>query len=94
MSTKSNKKKSNWSKYVTENSDALDLDIGVFTWSDPVKIAKSLKKSADRDRKTMAFKSAMSMLCFYINRAGSNLSKERLKILNQAKIELRILFKK
>lgn len=84
----------NWSKYVTENSDALDLDQGVFTWKDPKKIAKSLKKSADRDRPTTSFKSAMSMLSFYINRAGTNLTKERLKVLNQAKVELRKLYQK
>jgi len=73
----------------------LDLEDGVFTWNNPKKIARSLKRSAlesDR-RKAPPFQSAMSMLNFYINRAGSNLGEKQKQILNQAKIELRALFK-
>lgn len=86
--------KSYWSKYVTEHSFALDLEEGVFTWDDPKKIAASLKKSAGESirRKASPYQSAMSMLNFYINRAGKNLKPERRKILEQAKIELRKLF--
>lgn len=85
-----------WSKQVTKKSDALDLEQGVFTWNNPKKIALSLKKSAELSnrRKTAPFQSAMSMLNFYINRAGTNLSSERKKILNQAKQELRKTFNK
>lgn len=85
-----------WSGELTKNSDALDLDQGVFTWDDPVRIAQSLKHSAEisNRRKTGPFQSAMSMLNFYINRAGKNLPHERKAILEQAKIELRILYKK
>ncbi|MBI2032413.1 MAG: DUF3175 domain-containing protein [Candidatus Levybacteria bacterium] len=85
-----------WSGEVTKHSIVLDLEEGVFTWSDPKKIAKSLKKSADESsrRKAKPFQSAMSMLNFYINRAGKNLKPERKKILEQAKIELRKLFGK
>lgn len=85
----------NWSKHVTEHSFALSLERGVFTWNNPQKIAKSLKKSAEESlrRKGTAFQSAMSMLNFYINRAGKNLKPERKKILEQAKIKLRKLFK-
>jgi hypothetical protein len=83
-----------WSKKVTEESHALDLEWNVFTWDDPRKIASSLKRSAEAStqRKAQPFQSAMSMLNFYINRAGSNLSKERKAVLNQAKTELRKLF--
>jgi len=90
------KNKKYWSKQVTERSDALDLEEGVFTWKEPKKIAESLKKSALRSkrRKAKPFQSAMSMLNFYINRAGSNLKGEQKKILEQAKIELRKIFKK
>lgn len=85
-----------WSKNVTRRSNAMDLESGVFTWHNPLKIAKSLKKSAESSRrlKSTPFRSAMSMLNFYINRAGKNLSKERLKILNKAKINLRKLYHK
>ena len=79
---------------VTRESDALDLEEGVFTFSDPKKIALSLKKSAlesDR-RKAGPYQSAMSMLNFYINRAGSNLSAKRKDILNRAKKELKKVF--
>ncbi|MCU0679405.1 MAG: DUF3175 domain-containing protein [Planctomycetes bacterium] len=86
----------NWSQRVTEKSDALDLDDGVFTWDDPVRIARSLRRSALRSnrRKAPPFQSAMSMLNFYINRGGRGLPPERKRVLEQAKIELRIIFKK
>jgi len=84
-----------WSEYVTKHSVALDLEKGVFTWDNPRKIAESLKKSAKASlrRKGTSFQSAMSMLNFYINRAGKNLKPARKRILEQAKIELRKLFK-
>jgi hypothetical protein len=84
----------NWSAAVTQKSIALDLEEGVFTWKDPRKIAASLKKSAEEStrRKGTPLRSAMSMLSFYINRAGGNLPAERKKILEQTKIELRKLF--
>lgn len=84
-----------WSGYVTKHSFALDLEEGIFTWDDPRKIAQSLKKSAEESsrRKGTSFQSAMSMLNFYINRAGKNLKPTRKRILEQAKIELRRLFK-
>ena len=87
-------KKKNWSGKVTKTSFALDLEEGVFTWSDPKKIALSLKKSAEQStrRKAIPFMSAMSMLNFYINRAGKNLKPSREKVLGQAKVELRKLF--
>lgn len=83
-----------WSGKVTRESDALDLDQGVFTWDDPKRIAQSLKNSAESStrRKSPPFRSAMSMLVFYINRAGKNLSKEQKDILEQAKDELRKLY--
>src|SRR5689334_6709523 len=83
-----------WSKRVTETSNALDLDPGVFSRDDPRSIARSLKRSADRSkrRKTDAFRSAMSMLSFYLNRAGKNLSKSRRARLEAAKDELRDLY--
>ncbi len=85
-----------WSGKVTKESDALDLEEGVFTWTDPKKIALSIKQSADNStrRKALPFRSAMSMLVFYINRAGKNLDKNQLNILEQAKEELRMLYKK
>jgi len=85
-----------WSGRVTRESNALDLEGGVFTWDDPRKIALSLKRSADESmrRKTDPFRSAMSMLNFYINRAGKNLPASRKKVLNKAKEELRKLFGK
>jgi len=85
-----------WSGRVTKESSALDLEKGVFTWEDPKRIALSLKQSADSStrRKTPPFRSAMSMLAFYINRAGKNLDKDRLRILEQAKEELRTLYGK
>ncbi|MFQ5620964.1 MAG: DUF3175 domain-containing protein [Candidatus Nanoarchaeia archaeon] len=84
-----------WSKKVTEESDAMDLEEGVFTKS-PKEIAKSLKRSveASKRRKGTAFQSAMSMLNFYINRAGKNLKASDRKRLDKAKDELRKLFGK
>jgi len=89
------KSKKYWSGYVTKHSFALDLEADVFTWNDPRKIAASLIKSAElsSNRKGTPFQSAMSMLNFYINRAGKNLKSERKRILEQAKAELRKLFK-
>jgi hypothetical protein len=83
-----------WSGRVTRESDALDLEPGVFTWDDPRRIALSLKHSADVStrRKNSPFRSAMSMLVFYINRAGKNLDPEQLRILEQAKDELRRVY--
>lgn len=84
----------NWSARVTRESFALDLEEGVFTWDDPKRIAQSLKNSADTsaNRKAPPFRSAMSMLVFYINRAGKNLDDSRRQILEQAKVELRVLY--
>lgn len=89
-------KKKYWSGRVTKESNALDLEGEVFTWKDPKKIARSLKRSAEEStrRKAHPFQSAMSMLNFYINRAGNNLPKNRLKVLNKAKEKLRELFNK
>ena len=83
-----------WSQRVTEHSDALDLRRGVFALTDPKRIAASLKRSAERSRrkKADAFRSAMSMLSFYINRAGKNLSPTGRRILQRAKGELRRQF--
>ena len=86
----------NWSQKVTSSSNALDLEAGVFTLDDPRRIAQSLKRSAEqsRRRKSDPYRSAMSMLTFYINRAGRQLPAERRKLLEQAKAELRVLFGK
>ena len=83
-----------WSKRVTETSDALDLKSGVFTLRDPKKIAASLKRSAERSqrRKANPYRSALSMLTFYINRAGRNLPAARRKVLDRAKDELKQQF--
>jgi Protein of unknown function (DUF3175) len=80
-----------WSKEVTEGSNALDLEQNVFSQDDPRAIARSLKRSAEqsRRRKSSPYRSAMSMLTFYINRAGKNLPKKRLRILEAAKDALR-----
>jgi len=85
-----------WSGTVTKKSNALDLDRGVFTWKTPRKIAYSLKRSAERSmrRKTTPYASAMSMLNFYINRAGGNLNSHQKQILKRSKIELRKIFHK
>lgn len=83
-----------WSAEVTQTSDALDLERDVFKSSDPDQIARSLKRSAEDStrRKSSPFRSAMSMLTFYINRAGSNLSKRQRKTLEAAKTSLRRAF--
>jgi len=83
-----------WSGRVTRESHALQLEDGVFTWKDPARIARSLQKSAEAstERKTTPFRSAMSMLVFYINRAGSALDDEQKEVLEQAKTELRKLY--
>ncbi len=90
------KSKKYWSDKVTKYSNALDLEQGVFTFKNPKKIALSLKKSAEESnrRKAKPFQSAMSMLNFYINRAGKNLPESQKKILEQAKTELRKVFNK
>lgn len=88
--------KNKWSQKVTQESHALILEEGVFTWEDPKKIAISLKNSAinSKNRKSNPLQSSMSMLNFYINRAGKNLDSRQKHILAQAKIELRKLFVK
>src|SRR5262245_33283176 len=85
-----------WSQKVTETSNALDLEQGVFSKPTPRSIALSLKRSADHSkrRKSDPFRSAMSMLSFYINRAGKALSQERRTQLEKAKDELRELYKR
>jgi hypothetical protein len=94
MSTKPRPKRpKKWSQHVTETSSALALEEGVFTWRDPGRIARSLKRSAEESsrRKGTVLQSAMSVLNFYINRAGKNLSARQLRILARAKDELRAL---
>ena len=83
-----------WSQEVTGHSDALDLEEDVFTRDDPKAIARSLKRSAEHSkrRKGTPYQSAMSMLTFYMNRAGDNLPATRRKTLEKAKAELRALF--
>jgi hypothetical protein len=83
-----------WSQRVMETSDALDLKGGVFKMRDPKAIARSLKRSAEasKRRKSEPFRSAMSMLNFYINRAGKNLPQKQKRILERAKDELRDVF--
>src|SRR5262245_23699278 len=83
-----------WSAKVTRESHALALDQDVFTWDSPKRIAASLKRSAERSkaRKAEPYRSAMSMLSFYINRAGKSLSASRKKTLEAAKDELRKQF--
>lgn len=86
-----NKSKKYWSGEVTKRSNALDLESEVFTWNNSKKIARSLFQSAKNSarRKAKPYQSAMSMLNFYINRAGKNLKRDQKKILEQAKIELK-----
>lgn len=88
------RKVSRWSQRVTEESNALDLEPGVFTLDEPKEIAASLRRSAlrSRRRKSSPFRSALSMLTFYINRAGRNLPAARRRTLERAKDELRLLF--
>ena len=89
-------KKKRWSQHVTETSAALALEEGVFTKSSPRAVALSLKRSADESlqRKSDPYRSAMSMLTFYINRAGKGLPKARKRTLERAKDELRALYGK
>ncbi|HEX9294821.1 MAG TPA: DUF3175 domain-containing protein [Polyangiaceae bacterium] len=96
MSQPSNRtrpRRGRWSRRVMETSDALDLEQGVFKGSSR-DIAASLKRSAERSRRRKAepFRSAMSMLNFYINRGGRNLSPSRKRVLERAKNELRGLY--
>lgn len=85
----------NWSQKVTETSHSLDLEKGIFTWNDPQKIAESLLQSAleSNQRKGTPYQSAMSMLNFYINRAGNKLLPKQKEILLEAKRELCLLVK-
>jgi Protein of unknown function (DUF3175) len=85
-----------WSQRVTKQSDALDLDRGVFKLSSASRIAASLKRSAERSkrRKAGAYRSALSMLTFYINRAGKTLPKTQRERLERAKLELKRQFGK
>ncbi len=85
-----------WSQHVTQTSNALDLEHGVFAQKDPRRIARSLKRSAEQSqrRKSDPYRSAMSMLTFYINRAGKQLPKARRAKLEAAKDELRALYGK
>lgn len=95
MTTKKSKPK-RWSKKVTETSNALDLEKNVFAQEDPRRIARSLKRSAEKSqrRKSSPYRSAMSLLTFYINRAGKKLPKEQRARLEAAKDELRALYGK
>jgi uncharacterized protein DUF3175 len=94
--TKTGRTTKRWSQQVTEHSDALDLQKGVFTLKDPKKIAASLKRSAESStrRKSDPYRSAMSMLTFYINRGGKGLSKTDRARLERTKDELRKAFGK
>lgn len=96
MTRKSSARSRRWSQRVTTESNALDLEAGVFSKDDPKEIAKSLKRSAEEStrRKAAPFRSAMSMLVFYVNRAGKGLSKSRRANLERAKEELRALYGK
>ena len=95
-SSKSRRQTRRWSQRVTQESAALMLEPGVFTLRTPKQVALSLKRSADSSqwRKSAPFRSAMSMLNFYINRAGKGLSKTRKDKLEKAKDELRVLYGK
>jgi hypothetical protein len=88
------RKMGRWSQRVTRESNALDLDPGVFAERDPRRIARSLKRSAERStrRKSGPYRSAMSMLTFYVNRAGRTLPASRRRTLERAKRELRRLY--
>jgi hypothetical protein len=83
-----------WSQHVNETSNAMDLEKGVFNLRSPAQIARSVKRSAERSnrRKSEPFRSALSMLTFYVNRAGRNLTKARKKVLMRAKDELRRMY--
>jgi len=88
------RKRGYWSAGVTRRSDALDLEADIFTAKDPHMIAASLKRSAEtsKRRKGTAYQSAMSMLTFYINRAGKNMPQRQKRVLERAKSELRKAF--
>jgi hypothetical protein len=90
------KPRKRWSQAVTRHSNALDLEGGVFSKQDPKSIARSLKRSAERSRrrKSDPYRSAMSMLTFYINRAGKQLPARSRRRLEAAKGELRRLYRK
>jgi len=94
MATTHSKSKKKWSADVTEHSDALDLEQNIFESKDPKEIAESLKNSAEKSdrRKSAPYRSAMSMLTFYINRAGKNLEPRQKEVLEKAKGELRKAF--
>jgi hypothetical protein len=94
MAAPAAKKKTRWSARVMAQSNALDLEPRLFKSTNPRRIALSLKRSAERSerRKGTPYQSAMSMLNFYINRAGKNLPKTRKRILERAKDELREVF--
>ena len=94
MAKSKTQQKHKWSGEVTENSNALDLEKDVFKNDDPDEIARSLKRSAEQSsrRQSEPFRSAMSMLTFYINRAGKNLPVARRKTLEAAKQALRRIF--
>jgi hypothetical protein len=96
MATKTQKNSSRWSQRVTQNSNALDLEPNVFRLRSARSVAESLKRSADQStrRKGTPFQSAMSMLNFYVNRAGRTLSPNRKHVLDNAKTELRRLYDK
>lgn len=96
MAEKAHKTKKKWSAKVTRESDALDLEKDIFKSKDPEKIAASLRESAETSqrRKTSPFQSAMSMLNFYENRAGKNLTEKERAPLDKAKNELRKLYGK
>lgn len=96
MTTKAKKTTGKWSADVTEHSNAMDLEQNIFKSDDPDKIARSLKHSAEQSdrRKSSPYRSAMSMLTFYENRAGKNLEEKEKAILEKAKEKLRALFGK
>jgi hypothetical protein len=96
MTTKPKKTVKKWSADVTEHSNAMDLEQDIFKADDPAKIAASLKHSAEQSdrRKSSPYQSAMSMLTFYENRAGKNLSSGEKETLDKAKDKLRELFGK
>jgi hypothetical protein len=95
-SQKAKKAGRRWSARVTHESNALDLKRGIFASSDPKRIARSLKRSAEQShrRKSAPLRSAMSMLTFYINRGGKTLPARQKRVLEKAKTELRALFDK
>jgi hypothetical protein len=95
MARKSHSKAAgHWSGRVARENRALELEEGVFTWKDPARIARSLQQSAEAstERKATPFRSAMSMLAFYINRAGNNLDDDQRQVLEAAMTELRKLY--